>query len=344
MTGPVGVEEFALGAIGALVGVCAEVVALRLDDVSGSRSAAEAVEVGETGGDGGRGDADGGGLNDDAAPTDSALGDLFREEGIEEQVGEVGVGLESLEDVLQVLGANDATAAPHEGDAAEVEVPFEVGGGLAHEYEALRARDEEGRVHGVAHVVNELLFVALELVDGGSLEDVRSEHAVLLLRRQAATEHGLSDERHGNAQIQRVNARPLARTLLARSVQDVVYDVLAFLVLFRENRCRDLHQIRVQVALVPIVEDFRHLVVREAQHVLQQIVCLRNRLAARVFVAIVHHLHVVAGSFVSDPIAARRSVFYLRRDGLEDGLDVGPSLLRSSRHDRGTIKRALLSS
>jgi hypothetical protein len=56
----------------------------------------------------------------------------------------------------------------------------------------------------------------------------------------------------------------------------------------------------------------------------------------------VHHLDVVTGTLVADPLAAGLAV-RLGRDGLEDVLDVGPGLLVTTRHDAGTVSGTLLS-
>ncbi len=52
--------------------------------------------------------------------------------------------------------ANDATAAPHEGDAAVVEVPLVLLGRRAHEHVALGVRDDFGSVEAFADVFDEL--------------------------------------------------------------------------------------------------------------------------------------------------------------------------------------------
>jgi hypothetical protein len=56
----------------------------------------------------------------------------------------------------------------------------------------------------------------------------------------------------------------------------------------------------------------------------------------------VHHLDVVTGTLVTNPLAAGLTV-RLGRDGLEDVLDVRPGLLVTTRHDAGTVSGTFLS-
>ena len=65
---PVGVEEFAAWLIDTLIGVCAEVVALCLEEVGGEALCAVAVKVAERRGDAGHGHADLDGGDGDVAP------------------------------------------------------------------------------------------------------------------------------------------------------------------------------------------------------------------------------------------------------------------------------------
>ena len=106
-----------------LEGVGTEVVALRLEQVGRQVLGAVAVEPGERGGEGRGRYAEECGLGDDVAPARLRLVDCLVEEVVEEQVLEVGVGAVRGRDVLQEDGADDAAAAPHEGDGGLVELP-----------------------------------------------------------------------------------------------------------------------------------------------------------------------------------------------------------------------------
>lgn len=83
------------------------------------------------------------------------LVDLVGEELIEKQVLEVGILVKGLLDVAQELAANDAAAAPHQRDAAVVELPVEAFGRLLEQHEALRVRDDLGGVERLANRLDE---------------------------------------------------------------------------------------------------------------------------------------------------------------------------------------------
>ena len=68
MSGPVGVEELAARLVDALVGVRAEEVALRLQQIRGQPRGAVAVVEGQRGGEGRRGNAELDGVDDGLAP------------------------------------------------------------------------------------------------------------------------------------------------------------------------------------------------------------------------------------------------------------------------------------
>ena len=106
-------EEFASLAVGALIGVCAEVVALGLQQVGREAFAAEGVKETERGRKGRGGDALLGGGGDDVAPATLALADLALEMRIKQQVREPLALVECLLDFSEELAADDAAAAPH---------------------------------------------------------------------------------------------------------------------------------------------------------------------------------------------------------------------------------------
>ena len=103
----------------------------------------------------------------------------------------------------------------------------------------------------------------------------------------------------------------------------------------------DLDQERVEVALVPLVEDLRDLRHLEPDAVAQQVVGLGDQLDVGVLDAVVDHLHVVARAVGADVGAARRAVD-LGGDRGEDVLDVVVGLARAAGHDARPVQRALL--
>ena len=174
----------------------------------------------------------------------------------------------------------------------------------------------------------------------GPLQHLRREHALLLHRRQAAREHRLADQRHRHAQVERADASPLAGALLAGRVENLVDDRRAVLVQLAEDVARDLDQVAVQFARVPLREDVVQLGRRQPQPVLQHLIGLADELHVAVFDAVVDHLHVVPGAVLADPLAAWRAV-YLGRDRLEDLLHVRPRQRVAAGHDRRAVARAL---
>ena len=160
--GPVGVEKLAAGLVDPLVGVSPEVVALGLEQIGGKTFAAVAVEVGQSAAEGGYRYtvSDGGG--DYASPGFLAGLDRLSEVGGEEEVGQIMVAVESILDAAEELGADDAAAAPHEGDAAVVEMPVVFGSGHGEELEALGIRADFGGVEGATDVFDERVPIAVK--------------------------------------------------------------------------------------------------------------------------------------------------------------------------------------
>ena len=68
-------------------------------------------------------------------------------------------------------------------------------GSLTHEHEALRVRDDLGRVESLLEVIDELLPVTLEGLLLGTGDDLARARALGLDRRQAPREDGLANER-----------------------------------------------------------------------------------------------------------------------------------------------------
>ena len=111
-------------------------------------------------------------------------------------------------------------------------------------------------------------------------------------------------------------------------------------VLLGKDLGRDIDEVAVEFALVPLGEDFVEFVGGEAERVLEELVGLADELDVAVLDAVVDHLDVVAGAVFADPVAAGGSVFDLGGDGLEDFLDVGPGSGISAGHDGGAVARA----
>src|SRR5665213_867693 len=248
-----------------------------------------------------------------------------RKEVVHQQVLQLRVLVERLLDVAEECRADDAAATPHQGHAAHIQVPTLYLLGRTQQHVALRIADHLRAVQRPPHFFNEL-----RLVLGRNLLSVlrprqrlRRRYALVFQRTQATSEHALADKRHRNAVVQRVDGRPLTRTLLSRSVQNFVQNRRAVVVLLPKNRCRNLNKVAVKLTLVPLRKDFRKLIRRQTQPILQQLVGLADQLHIAVLDAVVHHLDVVSGAILPHPVAAGSAVGNLRRDRLKNILHCG---------------------
>lgn len=142
-----------------------------------------------------------------------------------------------------------------------------------HEHEALGVGDDLGGVKGLLKVGNELLAVAGE-VGLGALELLAGASALALEGRKAAGEDSLADESHGLAHVEGVDGGPLAGTLLASRVEDLLEEGSAILVVVVHDVAGDLDEERVEHALVPLSEDVTDLLVGHANTTLHDVVGL----------------------------------------------------------------------
>ena len=322
-------------------GVRAKVVALRLDEVRGHDLGTVSVEERERRRHGGGRDTPCNRLRDHAAPAGLRVLDGIDEESVKEQVLQVGVRAERVGNVLEEHGADDAAAAPHERDRALVEVPVVFLGGLAHEHEALCIRHDLACIQRLLEVLNELVAVACERLDLGAAEHLGRADTLIAERREAACEHGLADERHGLAEVEGVNGGPLAGALLAGAVEDLGDDRLAVSVLVCKHVARDLNEERVEHTLIPLGKDVGDVKLAQAETDLEDGVDLADELHVTILNAVVHHLDIVASAVLAHPVAARLAVA-LRRDRLEDLLDMRPRGRAATRHERRAVARAVL--
>src|SRR5262249_47987902 len=75
---------------------------------------------------------------------------------------------------------------------------------------------------------------------------------------------------------------------------------------------------------------------------LHYVIGFADELHVAVFDAVVDHFHVMAGPTFADPVATGDIPFHLRRDALENILDVWPRRRRSAGHDAGAMPSAFL--
>lgn len=142
-----------------------------------------------------------------------------------------------------------------------------------HKHETLGVGDDLGGVKGLLKVGDELLLVASEL-RSGALEDLAGAGALGLEGGQAAGEDSLADESHGLTLVKGVDGGPLAGTLLASRVEDLLEEGSAVLVVVVHNVAGDLDEERVEHALVPLGENVTNLLVGETDTTLQDVVGL----------------------------------------------------------------------
>ena len=81
----------------------------------------------------------------------------LRKNGSSSRFDQLRVLVEGFLDLAQEHAADDAAAAPHQGDAAVVEVPVVFLGRGAHEHVALRVGDDLRRIERLPDVLDELL-------------------------------------------------------------------------------------------------------------------------------------------------------------------------------------------
>ena len=146
---------------------------------------------------------------------------------------------------------------------------------VLHEHEALGVRDDLGGVKGLLKVVDELLLVTGE-AGGGALEELGGTATLLLEGRKAAGEDRLADESDGHAEVESVDGGPLAGTLLASRVHDLLEKRRTVLVVEVEDVTGDLDEEGVKDTLVPLGEDITHLLVGETKTTLHDVVGLQK--------------------------------------------------------------------
>ena len=159
---------------------------------------------------------------------------------------------------------------------------------------------------------------------------------------QRPREHRLGDARHRDAEIERGLHGPDAGALRAGLVEDDVDERLAGLgVDLAQHLGGDLDEVALELALVPLGEDVGDLGGRLAGAAADQVVRLGDELHVGVLDAVVDHLHEVARAVVAD-VGDARLALGDGGDRAQDRSERRPGLVRSARHDRRPVQRALL--
>ena len=125
------------------------------------------------------------------------------EELVEQQILSFGFLSKASLMLPRNTAADDAAAAPHQRDAAQVQVPALIFRGCAQQHVALRIADDLRAVQRAAHVFDELLRSPVDTLRLRALQDFRGRHPLVFQRRQAARKHSFADQRHRHAQIER---------------------------------------------------------------------------------------------------------------------------------------------
>src|SRR5260370_751224 len=93
----------------------------------------------------------------------------------------------------------------------------------------------------------------------------------------ASCKDGLGDRGHRDAEVERRLRRPLAGALLRRLVEDDVHErPPRRAIALAQNLRRDLDEVGLEVALVPLRENPRELIGTEVERMTQQVVGLGN--------------------------------------------------------------------
>ena len=157
-----------------------------LEQVGRQPGAAITVVIGQGRGEGRRGNAQPHGGGDHVSPGVLGLGRGLPEVRRQEQVLQLGIGVEGLLDPFQKHRADDAAAAPQQGDRSEGQRPLVLGGRGLHLHVALRIAHDLRCVQGLADLLDERLAVALVLARGTGQPSTARARASRRAERQRA--------------------------------------------------------------------------------------------------------------------------------------------------------------
>lgn len=348
MTGPVDVNgltnlQVVVGLLwNNLEGVGTKVISLGLQQVGWQVGSSVTIVEGESSGESWCWDTVLSSERHSLSPAGLGLGNGISEELVEQQVLQLWVLLEGLCDFTEEDGSDDTTTSPHEGNCWEVEVPLVLLSSFSDQHETLGVGDDLGGVQSLLQVVNELLLV----LDGvlwnlRTWQDRGGLDTLTLNSRQTSGKDSLTDKGQWDTQVQGVHCGPLTSTLLASLVQDLLNKRSAIGIVVVQDISGDLDQEGVQDTLVPLRKHITNLLVGQATNGLHDVVGLRDELHVTVLDTVVHHLDVVTGTCWTNPVTTWLTV-RLSRDGLEDLLDVWPSLGITTWHERRTVTGTFL--
>src|ERR1041385_2456572 len=117
-------EELAARFVYPLVGMSAKVIALSLQQVRGEPLASIGIVEGQGGAERRHGNAFFRRGGNDVTPRFLSLLDRLLEERVEQQIYEFRMFVVGFFDFAEECAADDATATPHQRDAAVIQIPF----------------------------------------------------------------------------------------------------------------------------------------------------------------------------------------------------------------------------
>ena len=277
--GPVDVDVLVLREV--LVGVLGlnaesvgtEVVTLGLQQVGRQVLGTVTVVEAESSAEGRQRDTQDSSLADDVSPALLSVVNSVGEEAVEQKVVEVRVVTVGVGDVLEENGTDNATTTPHESDGWVVQLPAVLLSSLPDEHKALGVGDDLRGIEGLLKVIDESLLVTGEF-GGRTAQDVASTDTLVLLSTQATGEDSLANESDGHTKVKGVDGGPLAGTLLAGLVEDLVDERGTVVVVVVENIAGDFDQEGVKDTLVPLGEDITNLLAGESKTALEEVIGL----------------------------------------------------------------------
>lgn len=300
-TSPVDVDVLTLGVLGVgslrldTESVSTEVITLSLEKVGREILGAVSIKPRQGSREGGCRDTEKGSLGNDVSPAGLSLVDGLVEEVVEEKVLKIRLLAVGVGDILQEDGSDNATSTPHKGDRGLVELPAKLTGSLGsrlvltsraeealllgsyllHEHETLSIRDNLGGVESLLEIIEELLLVALKLgAATNKLKLCGGDSTLALDGRQASGQDSLGDQGDWHTQVKSIDGSPLAGTLLASLVQDLLNKGLAVLVVEVHDVAGNLNKKRVKDTGVPLGENITDLLAGETETTLHNVVSL----------------------------------------------------------------------